>query len=129
MGALPVCPPARLPQLHAVAWLQAIEQHRKNTQPTPCSCRALCPCPCPLSFLPCRAFRPDIIHCSSPGIMWFAALIYSRLLRAPLVYSYHTHVPEYMPRWGGRASVCMVLPAGCQRALLGCRCTGARLAL
>lgn len=30
--------------------------------------------------------------------MWLAALIYSRLLKAPLVYSYHTHVPEYMPR-------------------------------
>ena len=45
-----------------------------------------------------RAFKPDIIHCSSPGIMWLAALIYSRLLKAPLVYSYHTHVPEYMPR-------------------------------
>jgi sulfoquinovosyltransferase len=47
-----------------------------------------------------RAFNPDVIHCSSPGIMWLAALIYSRLLKAPLVYSYHTHVPEYMPRWG-----------------------------
>lgn len=47
-----------------------------------------------------RAFKPDIIHCSSPGIMWFAALLYSRLLKAPLVYSYHTHVPEYMPRYG-----------------------------
>lgn len=46
-----------------------------------------------------KAFRPDIVHCSSPGIMWFAALVYSRLLRAPLVYSYHTHVPEYMPRY------------------------------
>ena len=45
-----------------------------------------------------RAFKPDIVHCSSPGIMWLAALLYSRLLRAPLVYSYHTHVPEYMPR-------------------------------
>ncbi|KAL4452539.1 hypothetical protein ABPG75_008201 [Micractinium tetrahymenae] len=46
-----------------------------------------------------KAFQPDIIHCSSPGIMWLAALIYSRLLKAPLVYSYHTHVPEYMPRY------------------------------
>lgn len=46
-----------------------------------------------------KAFKPDIIHCSSPGIMWFAALVYSRLLKKPLVYSYHTHVPEYMPRY------------------------------
>lgn len=31
--------------------------------------------------------------------MWGAALLYSRLLKKPLVYSYHTHVPEYMPRY------------------------------
>lgn len=53
--------------------------------------------PPPLPTL-ARAFQPDIIHCSSPGMMWGAALLYSRLLKAPLVYSYHTHVPEYMPR-------------------------------
>ena len=47
----------------------------------------------------CRAFQPDVIHCSSPGVMWLAALVYSRLLKKPLVYSYHTHVPEYMPRY------------------------------
>lgn len=46
-----------------------------------------------------KAFNPDVIHCSSPGIMWFAALIYSRLLKSPLVYSYHTHVPQYMPKY------------------------------
>lgn len=46
-----------------------------------------------------KAFRPDVIHCSSPGVMWLAALIYARLLKKPLVYSYHTHVPEYMPRY------------------------------
>ncbi|PSC74099.1 sulfolipid synthase [Micractinium conductrix] len=54
-----------------------------------------------------KAFKPDIVHCSSPGIMWLAALLYSRLLRAPLVYSYHTHVPEYMPRYG----VSLLIPA------------------
>jgi sulfoquinovosyltransferase len=46
-----------------------------------------------------RAFNPDVVHCSSPGVMWLAALLYSRLLRAPLVYSYHTHVPHYLPRY------------------------------
>ena len=46
-----------------------------------------------------KDFNPDIIHCSSPGVMWFAALLYSRLLKAPLVYSYHTHVPQYMPNY------------------------------
>lgn len=45
-----------------------------------------------------KGFAPDVVHCSSPGVMSLAALLYSRLLRAPLVYSYHTHVPEYLPR-------------------------------
>lgn len=29
-----------------------------------------------------------------------AAWLYSRLLRVPLVASYHTHVPAYLPRLG-----------------------------
>ena len=74
----------------------------------------------PLRLPPGRAFKPDVIHCSSPGIMWLAALIYSRLLKAPLVYSYHTHVPEYMPRWGPAAAFpvaflgCVVGPSTCR---------------
>lgn len=75
----------------------------------------------------CRAFRPEVIHCSSPGIMWLAALLYSRLLKKPLVYSYHTHVPEYMPRcvrrvhawaWEGVRANVGVGGGGCGRA--GC---------
>jgi len=45
-------------------------------------------------------FRPDVVHCSSPGVMAFAAYVYSAMLRAPLVLSYHTHVPAYLPRYG-----------------------------
>eukprot|EP00889_Picochlorum_renovo_P001389 jgi/Picre1/28419/NNA_003823.t1 len=62
--------------------------------------------PLPLSFglspriyKEIKEFNPDVIHCSSPGVMWFAALLYSRFLKAPLVYSYHTHVPQYMPNY------------------------------
>ncbi|GFR39619.1 hypothetical protein Agub_g83 [Astrephomene gubernaculifera] len=47
-----------------------------------------------------RDFRPDLIHCSSPGVMVFAAKLYAWLLRAPIVLSYHTHVPSYLPRYG-----------------------------
>jgi len=47
--------------------------------------------------------RPDVIHVSCPGIIVFAAVLYSRLLGLPLVVSYHTHVPHYIPRytWSG----------------------------
>uniref|UniRef100_A0A6V7QX25 Sulfoquinovosyl transferase SQD2 n=1 Tax=Ananas comosus var. bracteatus TaxID=296719 RepID=A0A6V7QX25_ANACO len=44
-------------------------------------------------------FKPDIIHASSPGIMVFGALAIAKLLSVPLVMSYHTHVPAYIPRY------------------------------
>ncbi|KAG9453891.1 hypothetical protein H6P81_006795 [Aristolochia fimbriata] len=44
-------------------------------------------------------FKPDIIHASSPGIMVFGALIIAKLLCVPIVMSYHTHVPLYIPRY------------------------------
>lgn len=43
--------------------------------------------------------RPDIIHVSTPGVLVFAAMLYAKLLRVPLVVSYHTHVPEYIPKY------------------------------
>ncbi|KAF5199875.1 Glycosyl transferase [Thalictrum thalictroides] len=44
-------------------------------------------------------FKPDIIHASSPGIMVFGALLIAKLLCVPIVMSYHTHVPIYIPRY------------------------------
>lgn len=44
-------------------------------------------------------FKPDIVHASSPGIMVFGALIIAKLLCVPLVMSYHTHVPIYIPKY------------------------------
>ncbi|KAG6554726.1 hypothetical protein Mapa_003745 [Marchantia paleacea] len=44
-------------------------------------------------------FKPDIIHASSPGVMVFGALIIAKLLSVPIVMSYHTHVPMYIPKY------------------------------
>ncbi|KAJ7557543.1 hypothetical protein O6H91_05G131400 [Diphasiastrum complanatum] len=44
-------------------------------------------------------FKPDIIHASSPGIMVFGALIIAKMLSVPIVMSYHTHVPIYIPKY------------------------------
>eukprot|EP00897_Mesotaenium_endlicherianum_P007686 jgi/Mesen1/6946/ME000360S06209 len=46
-----------------------------------------------------RDFKPDLVHCSSPGIMCFGALIIAKLLSLPLIFSYHTHVPVYIPKY------------------------------
>jgi hypothetical protein len=47
--------------------------------------------------------RPNVIHVSTPGVMFLACTLYSRLLNIPLVMSYHTHIPEYIPKytWAG----------------------------
>jgi len=39
--------------------------------------------------------KPDVIHVSSPGFMVFAAIFYARVMRIPLLMSYHTHLPSY----------------------------------
>jgi sulfoquinovosyltransferase len=39
--------------------------------------------------------RPELIHVTSPGFLLFAALFYARVLKIPLVMSYHTHLPSY----------------------------------
>lgn len=37
------------------------------------------------------------------GVMVIAATLYAKLLQIPLVMSYHTHIPEYIPKytWSG----------------------------
>lgn len=39
--------------------------------------------------------RPDILHVTSPGFLLFAGLFYARVMRIPLLLSYHTHLPLY----------------------------------
>ena len=47
-----------------------------------------------------RAFKPDVVHVTSPGVMLLAAGLYARRLDVPLVLSYHTDVPSYVERYG-----------------------------
>lgn len=42
-----------------------------------------------------ETFRPDLIHVTSPGFLLFAAMFYARVMKIPLVMSYHTHLPTY----------------------------------
>lgn len=61
--------------------------------------------------------RPQVIHVSTPGIMCFAAVLYARLLAVPLVMSYHTHIPEYIPRytWSGLVEPMWAIIRWCTR--------------
>lgn len=62
--------------------------------------------------------RPNVIHASSPGLMVFAATLYAKMLRIPLVVSYHTHIPEYIPKytWSGLVEPMWSIIRWCTRA-------------
>eukprot|EP00803_Ostreobium_quekettii_P002087 evm.model.scf_565.6 EVM.evm.TU.scf_565.6 scf_565:27552-33479(+) len=61
----------------------------------------------PRIFSAVRDFKPDIVHCSTPGFIVFAAWLYAKILRLPLVLAYHTHIPKYLPRY----NLSFVIPA------------------
>ena len=46
-----------------------------------------------------RASRPTLVHAVAPGFFVLPAILYSRLLKIPLVISYHTHLPHYANRY------------------------------
>ncbi len=43
--------------------------------------------------------RPDLLHVSTPGFVCFPAIIYARVMRIPLVFSYHTDLAKYMKKY------------------------------
>ena len=47
--------------------------------------------------------KPDLVHCAVPGGMINGAMWYCKTMNIPLVQSYHTHIPHYIPRytWAG----------------------------
>ncbi|KAJ1696054.1 hypothetical protein LUZ63_004566 [Rhynchospora breviuscula] len=53
----------------------------------------------PRIFQEVAKFKPDIIHATSPGIMIFGALAIAKMLSLPMVMSYHTHLPVYIPKY------------------------------
>ncbi|MDZ8056197.1 MAG: glycosyltransferase family 4 protein [Aulosira sp. ZfuVER01] len=45
-------------------------------------------------------FQPDIIHVVNPAVLGLAGIFYSKVLKIPLVASYHTHLPQYLQHYG-----------------------------
>jgi sulfoquinovosyltransferase len=46
-----------------------------------------------------KRFKPEIIHCTSPGFIVFIAIFTAKTLNIPLVFSYHTHLPMYTKQY------------------------------
>jgi glycosyltransferase involved in cell wall biosynthesis len=45
-------------------------------------------------------FQPDLVHVVNPAVLGLAGLFYGKLLKIPLVASYHTHLPQYLQHYG-----------------------------
>ncbi|MBE9003757.1 glycosyltransferase family 1 protein [Fortiea sp. LEGE XX443] len=45
-------------------------------------------------------FQPDVIHIVNPAVLGLAGIFYSKVLKLPLVASYHTHLPQYLQHYG-----------------------------
>ncbi|MEH2265150.1 glycosyltransferase family 4 protein [Nostoc sp.] len=45
-------------------------------------------------------FKPDVIHVVNPAVLGLAGIFYSKILKIPLVASYHTHLPQYLQHYG-----------------------------
>ncbi|MDF5708107.1 MAG: glycosyltransferase family 1 protein [Nostoc sp. S4] len=45
-------------------------------------------------------FQPDIIHVVNPAVLGLSGIFYSKILKIPLVASYHTHLPQYLQHYG-----------------------------
>ncbi|AFY89809.1 MULTISPECIES: glycosyltransferase family 4 protein [Chroococcidiopsis] len=45
-------------------------------------------------------FQPDIVHVVNPAVLGLSGLFYAKVLKIPLVASYHTHLPQYLQHYG-----------------------------
>lgn len=45
-------------------------------------------------------FQPDLIHVVNPAILGLGGLYYAKMMKIPLVASYHTHLPQYLHHYG-----------------------------
>ncbi|HEX6548127.1 MAG TPA: glycosyltransferase family 1 protein [Candidatus Dormibacteraeota bacterium] len=45
-------------------------------------------------------FRPDVVHAVNPVVLGAGTLVYARTLGAPIVASFHTHLPSYLRHYG-----------------------------
>lgn len=82
--------------------------------------------------------KPDLLHCSSPGALIWTACFLANKYEVPLVQSYHTHIPHYIPQytwaglvkpmwdcirvWTSRADLTMVTSSILQNELRGESC-------
>lgn len=56
--------------------------------------------PNPVTFARVRAFRPDLMHCFHPIMAGMAGLLFARLLRVPVISSFHLDIAHMASYYG-----------------------------
>jgi glycosyltransferase involved in cell wall biosynthesis len=56
--------------------------------------------PRPSVGLALERFKPDVIHVVNPAVLGLGGIYYAKKWDIPLVASYHTHLPQYLPHYG-----------------------------
>ena len=56
--------------------------------------------PRPSVGLVLERFKPDVIHVVNPAVLGLGGIYYAKKWEIPLVASYHTHLPQYLPHYG-----------------------------
>jgi glycosyltransferase involved in cell wall biosynthesis len=46
-----------------------------------------------------KKFRPDLIHVVNPAVLGVGGILFAKAMGLPLVASYHTHLPKYLPHY------------------------------
>lgn len=47
-----------------------------------------------------QKFKPDLIHVVNPAVLGLSGVYYAKTMEIPLIASYHTHLPQYLPHYG-----------------------------
>ncbi|MFP4134296.1 MAG: glycosyltransferase family 4 protein [Halothece sp.] len=45
-------------------------------------------------------FQPELIHIVNPAVLGLAGLYHAKMMKLPLIASYHTHLPQYLHHYG-----------------------------
>ena len=45
-------------------------------------------------------FRPDLVHVVNPAVLGAGGILYARMVGAPVLASFHTHLPQYLRHYG-----------------------------
>ena len=89
-----ICPKYRKPILHVVPRVQ-IKRYRSFSFSSNRATRLALPSVASVAAT-LRRFRPDVVHVHTPLSVGVVGLATARMMRLPIVETYHTYIPDFM---------------------------------